>query len=305
MKAQLLTDFGGTDRFVLADVPAPQTGPGQVRIRVRAIGINNMDVKIQNGWLRDQFETSFPAVLGTEVAGDVDQVGDGVSGLAVGDRVAGLTESGAYAEYTVTRADSVTVIPDGLDFQHAVTIPTAAETTRRVLKLLDPQQGETFVVNGAAGSVGSAAVQLLARAGVTVIGTASENNHPYLSKLGAVPTTYGLGVVDRVRALAPQGVDAVFDVTGHDFMDAAIELRGGLDRIVTIADFGAAGRGITVSAGVASEITADDFAPVVDLAGHGEFATAIAHTYAFTDIPAAHQLSQEGHLRGKIVVAGV
>ncbi|MDQ6750327.1 MAG: FAD-binding protein [Actinomycetota bacterium] len=304
MKAQSLNDFGGVDHLTLVDVSTPEAGPGQVRIRVHAIGINPMDIKIRNGWLRDVIKTSFPAILGSDVAGVIDQVGDGVTGWSIGDRVVGLTESGAYAEYTVTRANSVTPIPDALDFEHAVTIPTAAETARRVIKLLDPHQGETVVVSGAAGSVGSAAVQLLARGGVNVIATASEHNHDYLRRLGANPTTYGEGVTDRIRALAPGGVDAIFDVTGHDFIDAAIALRGSTERIVTISDFDAADRGITVSYGEAAQITSADFAPVVALAATGEFVTEIAQTFEVDDLPAVHELSETGHLRGKIVVAG-
>lgn len=304
MKAQLLKDYGGVDQFTVGDAPTPDAESGQVRIRVHAVGLNPMEVKVRNGWLRGEMETSFPAILGTDVAGVVDQVGEGVSRLSVGDRVAGLCQSGAYAEYTIARGDSVTSIPDALDFEHAATIPTAAETSRRGIGLLDPKQGETVVVNGAAGSVGSAAVQLLVRDGVNVIGTASESNHDYLRGLGAEPTTYGDGVADRIRALAPDGVDAVFDVTDHGFIDAAIQLRGGTDRIVTISQFDAAERGVTVSYGDASKITGADFAPVVELAASGEFATEIARTFAFEDLPAAHELSEDGHLRGKIVVAG-
>lgn len=304
MKAQLLNDYGGVDQFSVGDVPAPEVEPGQVRIRVRAVGFNPMEVKVRTGSLRDMFETSFPAILGTDVAGVVDRVGDGVTGLSVGDRVVGLCQSGAYAEYTIARGDIVVPIPVALDSEHAATLPTAAETSRRAIGLLDPKEGETVVVNGAAGSVGSAAVQLLARAGVNVIGTASEDNHDYLRGLGAEPTTYGEGVVGRVRALAPSGIDAVFDVTDHGFVDAAIELRGGPERIVTISQFDAAAKGVTVSYGDASKITATDFAPVVELAASGDFATEIARTFAFEDLPAAHELSENGHLRGKIVVTG-
>lgn len=263
-----------------------------------------MEVKIRSGSMKDQMPTDFPAILGSDVAGVVDQVGAGVDGLAEGDRVAGLSASGAYAEYAVARADHLAKIPDGLDFDRAVTIPTAAETAGRVIRLLHPKAGETVVVNGAAGSVGSAAVQLLVRGAVTVIGTASEGNHDYLRQLGATPTTYGNGVEERIRELAPDGVDAVFDVTGQDFMDVAIALRGGTDRIVTISDFPAAQRGITVSYGMADQIRGTDFGYVLDLAASGEFTTEIAKTFPFEDLPAAHELSESGHLRGKIVVTG-
>ena len=302
MKAQVLNGYGGVDRFAVDDVPTPNAEQGQVLVRVRAIGINPMEVRIRSGSMRDQMPTKFPAILGTDVAGVVEGVGDGVSGLSVGNRVVGFAGSGAYAEYTTARADALAPIPDGLDFEQAATLPTAAETSRRGTGLLDPKEGETVVVNGAAGSVGSAAVQLLVRAGVNVIGTASEDNHDYVRSLGATPTTYGDGVVGRISELAPDGVDAVFDVTNHGFVDAAIELRGGPERIVTISQFDAGEKGVIVSYGDSSRIKASDIAPVVELAASGEFATEIARTFSFEDLPAAHEMSEQGHLRGKIVV---
>lgn len=304
MKAQVLHGYGAADDFTLESVQVPDPRSGEVRIVVRAIGINPMDVKIRSGSLKDQMPTDFPAILGSDVAGVVEKVGAGVDGLAEGDRVVGLSASGAYAEFAVARADHLAKIPDGLDFDRAATIPTAAETAGRVIKLLHPKAGETVVVNGAAGSVGSAAVQLLVRGGVTVIGTASEANHDYLRQLGATPTSYGHGVQGRIRGIASHGVDAVFDVTGQDFMDVAIALRGGTDRIVTISDFPAAQRGITVSYGVADQIRGTDFGYVLDLAAFGEFTTEIAETFRFEDLPAAHKFSETGHLRGKIVVTG-
>lgn len=249
MKAQLLTGFGGVDQIVPTEVPEPHAGPGEVRLSVEAVGINLMDVKIQHGWLQSMFDTPLPALLGTDVVGVVDEVGSDVTNLTVGDRVVGLAESGAYAQYAVVRSSRLAVVPDGLEADRAVTIPTAAETSRRVLDLLAAQAGETVVVNGGAGSVGSAAVQLLVRDGVRVIATAGSDNQDYLRSLGAEPVRYGDGVEDHIRARATGGVDAVFDVAGHDFVDTAIRLRGGTDRIVTIADFGAAERGVTVSAG--------------------------------------------------------
>lgn len=304
MKAQVLKNFGGADQFTIDDVPTPDAGPGRVRIRVQAIGINPMDVKIRTGSMQDEMKTSLPAILGSDVAGVVDQVGDGVTGVSVGDRVVGLAQNGAYAEYAIARADVVAPIPDGLDYEHAATLPTAGEAAHRVIGLLDPKAAETVVVNGAAGSVGSAAVQLLVRTGVKVIGTAGEDNHAFLRTLGAQPTTYGDGVADRIRALAPDGVDAVFDVADHGFIDAAIELRGGTKRIVTISDFQAGERGVAVSYGDASKVTSADFAPVVALAAAGDFDAEIAEVFAFEDLPAAHELSERGHLRGKIIVTG-
>lgn len=304
MRAQVLNAYGDADQFELTDVAMPDAREGQVRIRVRAIGLNPMDVRLRSGSLKDEMPIRFPAILGSDMAGVIDQLGGGVTALSKGDRVAGLAQSGAYAEYAIASAELVSPIPDEVDFEHAATIPTAGEAAQRAIKLLHPKLTETVVVNGAAGSVGSAAVQLLVRMGVKVIGTASEDNQAYLRKLGAEPTTYGDGVLDRIRELAPQGVDAVFDVADHGFADAAIALRGGTKRIVTISDFAAAQRGITVSYGDRSKITRADFAPIIEMAAAGEFVTEIAKTFAFDQLPTAHRFSERGHLRGKIVVTG-
>lgn len=306
MKAQVLPRFGGADQFDLRDLPDPTPGPGEVRVRMRAVGINPLEVKIRNGWLEDQMPVRFPVVLGTEFSGEVDRLGEGTetTGLAVGAPVAGFTSHGSYAELVIARADQIAVVPPTLPLPQAAGIPTAAETSRRVIAMLRPRSGETVLVNGAAGSVGSAAVQLLHAAGVRVMGTASEGNHDYLRRLGAIPTAYGAGVVDRIRSLAPDGVDAVFDVAGLDFLDSAIELRGGPDRIVTIADFAAASKGVTLALGDLDDITTGDFAEVIDQAAAGTFVVEIAEVFAFDDVAGAHRLSEGGHFRGKIIVAG-
>ena len=303
MKAHVLTAFGGVENFAIRDVPAPEAGLGQVRVRVRAIGVNPLEVKIRNGWLRDLIPTTFPAILGTEVAGTIDQVGDGVDGLAVGDRVLGFVAD-AYAEHAVARANAVARLPDALGFEAGAALPVAVEASQRALAPLRVQAGETVVVNGAAGAVGSAAVQLLVRAGARVVGTASPANYDYLRALGAVPVAYGEGVVERVRAAAPGGVDAVLDVAGKGFARDAIALRGGTERIVTLADMDAPALGIAFATGDPAALTAETLPPVVDLAARGEFTVLIDRVFPFHAVPAAHALSEGGHLRGKLVVAG-
>ncbi|MPY09736.1 NADP-dependent oxidoreductase [Arthrobacter sp. KR32] len=305
MRALVLDGFGDEDAFSLREVPMPVAGPGEVRIRVHAIGINPLETKIRRGWMAEVMPITFPAVIGSELAGVVDSVGDGVAGFEVGDRVAGFAATGSYAEYALSRVDAVALVPANLSLEDAVTIPTGAETTRRAIAPLRIAAGETVVVNGAAGGVGSMAVQLLVADGVTVIGTAGEANHEYLRSLGAVPVAYGDGVVERIRAAAPQGVDAVFDVAGQGFIPAAIELVGGPDRIITISDFTAPGLGVAVAAGDPTRLTADGFADALDLAAQGVLSTPIAATFAFAALPDAHRLSEGGHLRGKIVVQGL
>lgn len=302
MLAQLLTEYGGTDRFQLADVPTPEPGPGELLIKIAVIGLNQIEVKIRRGWMQDQIPINFPAILGNEVAGTVEAVGEGVADWSRGDRVVGLVGSGAYCQFATARADQVTRVPDTLSLTNAATLPTAAETARRVIALLAPTTGETVVVNGAAGAVGTVAVQLLVQAGVRVVATAGEDNQAYLRDLGAEPTTYGDGVVERIRTVADQGVDAVFDAAGHGFLPDAITLLGGTTRLVTIADMAAADLGVTFSAGTADSITSADFEPMVDMAGSGGLATAVARTFTLTDLAKASQFSEEGHVRGKIVV---
>lgn len=304
MKAQVIHRYGDASELKLEDVPRPDVGRGEVRVRIEAIGINPLETKLRSGSLADQMPTRFPAILGIEAAGEVVAIGEGVSTLEVGDRVAGLALSGAYAEFAVSRSNAWARMPSGLSFERAATLPTAVETAQRVIELLEPASGETVVVNGAAGAVGSAAVQLMVRDGVKVIGTASDGNHRYLGSLGALATTYGPGVVERIRDLAPDGVDAVFDSAGHGFADAAIALRGSTRRIVTISDFAAEAKGITVSMGDAHTIDADAFAFGLELAAAGEFATEISQLFDFEEIAAAHALSEAGHLRGKIIVRG-
>jgi NADPH:quinone reductase-like Zn-dependent oxidoreductase len=289
VKAQLLKDFGGVDSFSMAEVPTPAPGPGQVLVRVAAIGVNSLECKIRTGSLRHVFPTPLPAILGKEIAGTVV---DG-AGLAAGTRVVGFADSGAYAEYVVARVEALAVLPDALSFTGAVTLPVAVETATRGIRALGVQPGWTVVVNGATGAVGTAVVQLLARQGVTVIGTASARNHEHLASLGATPVAYG----EAIR----RPVDAVIDVTGHGFVPTAIELTGDPSRVLTIADFEAAKLGVQTSSGAAVQ-TAESFTPVLPLAAAGEFRTVIDRIFPLADIAAAHTRSEEGHARGKIVV---
>lgn len=205
-----------------------------------------MDYKIRYGWMEEVFPTPLPAVPGLELAGIVDEVGEGVTGAAVGDEVLGWSTTGAYAQYAL--AESFARKPADLGWAEAAALPVATETAQRVLDLLGVQAGETLLLHGAAGAVGSAATQLAVAAGATVVGTASPAGHEYLRELGALPVAYGDGLAERVRAAAPQGVDAVFDTAGKGVLPLSIELRGGTtERIVTIADSAAAAHGVTFS----------------------------------------------------------
>jgi NADPH:quinone reductase-like Zn-dependent oxidoreductase len=301
MRAVVFEEYGDPEVLEVQDVPEPHAGPGQVRIKVHAAGVNPYDAKIRRGFTKDFAPAKFPAIPGFEVAGVVDEAGDGAA-FAVGDEVVGWSAGGSYAEYAL--GGNVTRKPSGLGWEQAVGVPVAGETAQRVLDLLGVKSGETILIHGAAGAVGSVAVQLAKAAGLTVIGTASAANHEYLQSIGAIPVLYGEGLVERVRAAAPQGVDAVFDTAGKGGLEESIELRGGTDRIVTIADFAAAGLGIQTSGGGTS--SPEEVRAALDAqlqaAADGKLTIRIAETFALSDASKAQALSESGHARGKIVV---
>ncbi len=301
MQAVVFEEFGGPEVLRTEDVTEPHAGPGQTRVRVRAAGVNPIDFKVRRGWTKGFIDVTFPATPGMEVAGVVDEVGEG-SEFAVGDEVVGWSTTGSYAEHALV--GNVVRKPEGLSWEQAVGLPIAGETAQRVLDELQLKDGETLLLHGAAGAVGSIAAQLARTAGATVIGTASPANHDFLRSLGVIPVAYGEGLVDRVREVAPQGIDAVFDTAGQGGLKESIELRGDTDRIVTIADFSAAELGVAASMGSSAspaEIAAGLTNPL-QAAAAGNLQVRIAQTFALTDAAKAQELSESGHAPGKVVV---
>jgi len=228
----------------------------------------------------------------------VDALGEGVQDVQVDDEVLGWSDTGSYAEYAL--ATTVAPKPAGLDWQHAVALPVAGETAERVLNLLGVTAGETVLMHGAAGAVGTLAVQLATARGARVIATAGPANQDYLTSLGATATLYGEGLVERVRALAPDGVDAVFDLAGKGALEDSIALRGGTERIVTIADFRAHQLGITFSSG-GQERSAARLAALARDAATGKVVTTVT-AYPLDRAATAQQVSDAGHGRGKLVL---
>lgn len=302
MRAIVFEEFGGPEVLRQAEVDEPHAGPGEIRVAVRAAGVNPLDWKIRHGWFEQIFTTPLPAVAGVEIAGVVDETGDGVTDFAVGDEVLGWSATGAYAAYAL--ADVVTRKPASLDWAEAAALPAAGEAARRVLDLLEVADGDTLLLHGAAGGVGSLAVQLAVARGATVIGTASAANHDYVRSLGATPVEYGEGLVDRVRDVAPQGVDAVFDAAGRGALPDSIELRGGTtDRVMTIADPQAEAYGVVMSTGSAS--TEAKRAALVDnvrLAEEGALRARVAATFPLSEAARAQEVSESGHANGKLVI---
>jgi len=297
MKAVRFSRFGASDVLEIVDLPDPHPGAGEIRIRVRAAGVNASDWKKRQGLL----DQELPQTLGYEAAGIVDELGDGVSGVAVGDEVFGASPYGAAQAELAVLSDWASV-PPGLGFIAAAAIPAAAETAARALDQLGARRGETILINGASGSVGSAAVQLAIARGARVIGTGSPARHEYLRALGAVPVAYGEGMRDRVRAVAHGGIDRALDVAGSGVLPELIELTGAAGRVLTVADFPGAQRyGVRFSRGDEGRATYA-LAEVAEMAAAGRFRVVVGETFALSDIAEAHRVGEAGSVRGKLVL---
>ncbi|MEV0245657.1 NADP-dependent oxidoreductase [Nocardia sp. NPDC050712] len=300
MRAIAYSEFGGPEVLQVVEVPVPEPAGDEVRVAIRAAGVNPADWKMRSGALVFG-EPRFPQFPGGEIAGFVDALGPDAHGHAIGDQVFGWARSGGYAEYALS--STLARKPAGLDWPDAVALPVAVSTAARVLALLHLRAGETLLVNGASGAVGSMAVQLALAEGVTVIGTASARNQDLVRELGAIPTTYGDGLADRVRALAPGGVDAVFDAAGQGGLPAAIDLRGGTDRIVTIADPAAEQLGVTFASGPPGPRPVELIEQVAERVVTGEFRLpAPARTFTLDEAAQAQQELERGHGSGKVVL---
>jgi NADPH:quinone reductase-like Zn-dependent oxidoreductase len=298
MKAIQFNRFGGPEVLELVELPDPHPGPGQIRIAVRAAGVNPIDWKVRGGARGGDL----PQQTGREAAGVVDEVGEGVTDTSRGDEVFGFVAGGGGAAELALLSDYAP-IPPSLNFAGAAGLPVAVETAMRTLDLLGVGAGTTVVINGAAGAVGSSAVQFARERGARVIGTASPNNHDYLRSLGAEPTTYGEGLEQRVRELAPDGVDAALDAAGGGALPALVALTGDPKHVVTVADYaGAQETGATMSGGPGTQRAIHALRDVGPLIEAGRFSLPVAQTFPLAQIADAHRLSEAGHVRGKLVL---
>ncbi|MFC4051194.1 NADP-dependent oxidoreductase [Actinomadura syzygii] len=297
MKAVGFSRFGGAEVLEIVDLPDPRPGPGEVRIAVRAAGVNPSDWKKRQGLMDDEL----PQTLGYEAAGIVDELGEGVADVAVGDRVFGLSSQGA-AQAELAVLSHYAPIPPSLDFATAAALPAAVETATRALDQLSVGPDTRLLVNGASGSVGGAAVQLAVARGARVIGTASPSNHDYLRSLGADPVAYGEGLTDRVRALAPDGVDLALDVAGRGVLPELIALTGGADHVVTLADFGGAREhGVRFSSGDAGRAV-HAISEIGALIESGRFTPPDTRTFPLAEVAEAQRVGEHGGIRGKLVL---
>lgn len=297
MKAPQFSRFGGPEVLEITDLPEPHAGTGEVRIRVRAAGVNASDWKKRSG----QMDQELPQSLGYEAAGVVDEVGNRVTGVHLGDKVVGVGGGGA-AQAELAVLSTWAPIATSLDFVGAAALPSTVETAARALDQLGVTQGSTVLINGASGSIGRAAVQFAVYRGARVIGTGSPGTHDDLRSLGAEPVTYGEGMADRVRAIAPDGVDLALDVAGSGVLPELIELAGGAQHVITIADFpGAQHYGVRFSRGDSGRAEyAIELA--MQLIDQGAFRIPVGQTFPLANVADAHRVGESGTVRGKLVL---
>jgi NADPH:quinone reductase-like Zn-dependent oxidoreductase len=298
MRALQFRSYGNPDVIEWADAPDPHAGPGQIRIVVRAASVNPIDWKTLSGALAGGQPLSGTGYLGYDAAGVVDEVGDGVTGVSVGDDVFGRG-SNVQAEYAIL--DAWAVKPSSVDWAVAAAAGVAGETSERGLRLLGVTSGDTLFVDGGAGGVGAVAVQMAIARGIRVIASASDDNQDYLREIGAVPVRYGDGVADRVRAAAGGRVDAVFDVAGKTPVEELVGLVSGPEHVVTIANYGAAQAGVRVTGGGADSQPMEALAETAQLLEQNAVVIKV-QTFPFDRAVEAYRISQSGHVRGKLVL---
>lgn len=303
MKAVRFDEYGGVDVLEVRDVEDPVAGPGQVLVAVKAAGINPGEIAIREGRLHERWPATFPSGEGTDLAGVVQAVGDGVSEFAVGDEVLGWTEERAsHAEVVVVPADQLTTKPKALSWEVAGSLFVVAMAAYASVQAVAPQAGETVVVSAAGGGVGSVAVQLARRTGATVIGLASERNHDWLRRHDIVPVTYGDGQADRIREAAQGTIEAFIDTFGGGYVDLAIELGVGPQRINTISDFEAVQRLGVHGQGTHAIANAALLADLAGLVADESLEIPIARTYPLDQVREAYRELAERHSHGKIVL---
>ncbi|HEX4445319.1 MAG TPA: NADP-dependent oxidoreductase [Polyangiaceae bacterium] len=302
-KAVRFDQYGEIDVLRVVDVARPAPGPGQVLVRVKAAGINPGEAAIRKGLLAKQWPATFPSGEGSDFAGVVEQVGDKVSEFGAGDDVIGFSdERASHAELVVVDATHLTRRPDNVSWEQAGSLFVVGTTAFAAIRAVGLEKGETLVVSGAAGGVGSIAVQLARDLGAKVIGLASESNRAWLDKHGVVHVAYGDGVADRIRAAAGGRIDAFIDTFGAGYVDLAIELGVSRDRIDTIIDFAAAKKYGVKTAGNHDAASAGVLAALAAMIGAGRLEIPIAKVYPMANVRDAYRELEKHHTRGKIVL---
>jgi NADPH:quinone reductase-like Zn-dependent oxidoreductase len=298
MWALQFDEYGGPEVIHLGEAPEPHAGPGKIRITVKAASINGIDRKISSGLAAGGKPLEGTGYLGFDAAGVVDEIGDGVSGVAVGDDVFGCG-SKTQAEFAVL--DSWALKPASVDWSVAGAAGVAAEAAERTLRLLGVDSGSTLFIDGGAGGVGAVVTQFAVARGATVIASASQPNHDYLREIGAIPVLYGAGLIDRVRAVPVDRIDAVLDVAGKTPIEDLIAIAPEPAQVVSIANFKADEAGARVTGGSADSQPEKALAEAADLLQSGQLVIKV-QTFPFSRAAEAYQQNQSGHIRGKVVL---
>jgi NADPH:quinone reductase-like Zn-dependent oxidoreductase len=296
-------EYGDREVLQVVDVPRPVPGPDQVVVEVKAAAINPGEVSIRQGVFAQRWPATFPSGEGSDLAGIVAEVGAGVTGVAPGDEVIGFTDNRAsHAQYVIVEATDLTPRPAGVPWDVAGSLYVAGTTAWAAVRAVSLSPGDTVVVSGAAGGVGSIAVQLAKAAGATVIGLAGPANHAWLADHGAIPVSYGDGVAERILEASGGRVDAFIDTFGSGYVALAIELGVRPDRIDTVADYVAAEQYGAKTDGNAVGGTAEVIAELAALVDKGALEVPIAATYPLAEVREAYRELERRHTRGKIVL---
>jgi NADPH:quinone reductase and related Zn-dependent oxidoreductases len=302
-RAIMYTSFGEPDVLELQDIPEPHAGSDEVRVRVAAAGLNPMDWMVSSmPNVAAMFDITLPSGFGCDFAGTIDEVGPNVKAFHIGDRVFGGALGRAVADYIVFNVsiEPLHHTPSGITDVIASTLPIAGLTADAALSVIGVKSGDTVLIGGAAGGVGTFAVQLAKLTGATVIGTGSEDSFDYLRKLGAIPVTYGHGLADRVRKLAPDGVDAATVLVGTETIDVALALGISPARISAIAAGPNPSGGVHATGGAQASPGALD--RITNAISSGKFIVPIAATFPIERTREAVTLQRGGHVHGKVVI---
>jgi NADPH:quinone reductase-like Zn-dependent oxidoreductase len=305
MKAVRFDEYGDVGVLDVREVPVPEPGPGRVLVKVKAAAINPGEAKIRDGALHELWPATFPSGQGSDFAGIVQGLGPGVTGFAPGDEVIGWVDTrSSQAEYVVAEAANLAAKPASLPWEIAGAVPVAGFTAWAMVRAAGVTDGDTVVVSGAAGGVGSIAVQLARKAGATVIGLASGANHEWLIRHGVLPVAYGDGVADRIRAAAEhRDIGAFLDTYGGDYVELALgDLKVRPERVDTIVRFDAVARYGIKAEGNAAGASATTLGELAGLVAAKELEIPLARTYPLTEVRAAYTQLAKGHIRGKIVL---
>ena len=302
-KAVRFDKYGSVDVLYVADVEVPSAAAGEVVVRMHAAGINPGEAAIRAGYLDSMFPAAFPSGEGSDLAGVVSAVGDGVTEFSAGDEVLGWSWTrSSHAEYVTVPAGQLIRKPAGLSWPVAGAMYVVAVTAYAAVRAVSAGPGDTVVVSAAAGGVGTVVVQLLKVRGASVIGIAAAANHAWLTAHGVTPVTYGDGLADRLKAAAPDGIDAFIDLFGPDYVRLAVDLGVPRDRIETIIAFDAAHEYGTKAEGSSDASTTDVLSEMTDLVASGQIEIPIAASYPLDEVRQAYTELEQRHTRGKIVL---